>query len=58
MASINQAAWLDAIGQPLRVGSADMPKAREGEIVVRNRAIAINPVSCKPNTVDLAGDDL
>ncbi|KAK3704006.1 hypothetical protein LTR37_014109 [Vermiconidia calcicola] len=47
MTSTNQAAWLDAVGQPLRVGSADILKAREGEIVVRNRAIAVNPVSCK-----------
>ena len=42
----NQAAWLDGPGQLLRVGPADMPKAGAGEIVIRNRAVAINPVSC------------
>lgn len=43
----NQAAWLDGIGQPLRVGPANMPAAGEGEIVIRNRAVAVNPVSCE-----------
>lgn len=42
----NQAAWLDGIGQPLRIGAAEMPMAGEGEIVIRNRAVAVNPVSC------------
>jgi len=30
-----------------------MPHASEGEIVIRNRAIAINPVSCKLKRVHL-----
>jgi len=45
MASINQAAWLDSKGERLRVDSAEMPKAGEGEIIIRNRAVAVNPVS-------------
>lgn len=47
----NEAAWLDGAGKPLRVGPAEMPKAAEGEIVIRNHAIAINPVSGKPSRV-------
>lgn len=50
MISTNQAAWLDGKGKQLRVGPAEMPKAGEGEIVIRNRAIAINPVSRKSTT--------
>ena len=51
MAANNQAAWLDGKGQPLRVGPANKPEAGEGEIVIRNRAIAINPISCKLRTL-------
>lgn len=40
----NQAAWLTARGGPLRIGDAPMPAAGPGQIVVRARAVAINPV--------------
>lgn len=39
----NQAAWLNAKGQPLTVYTAPMPQPGVGEILVRSRAIAINP---------------
>lgn len=42
----NQAAWLDAPGKGLRVDSAEMPKVTPGSILVRNRAVAINPLDC------------
>lgn len=35
------------LSQKLRVGSAEMPKAGEGEVITRNRAVAINPIPCK-----------
>jgi NADPH:quinone reductase-like Zn-dependent oxidoreductase len=44
MSSINQAAYLDEADTPLRVGEAPMPTAGPGEIVVKNAAIAINPL--------------
>ncbi len=40
----NSAAWLPAKSARLQVGPAPYPTPRENEIVVRNRAIAINPV--------------
>jgi NADPH:quinone reductase-like Zn-dependent oxidoreductase len=40
----NEAAYLDEPGAPLVVREAPFPKAGPGEIVVRNAAIAINPV--------------
>jgi NADPH:quinone reductase-like Zn-dependent oxidoreductase len=40
----NTAAWLQARQAPLEVRSAPYPQPREGEIVVRNHAVAINPV--------------
>ncbi|KAL1588501.1 hypothetical protein WHR41_02817 [Cladosporium halotolerans] len=43
----NQAAWLDGKGQTLRVAEADMPKANADEVVIKNHAIAINPVDWK-----------
>ncbi|USW54060.1 Putative GroES-like superfamily, alcohol dehydrogenase-like, NAD(P)-binding domain superfamily [Septoria linicola] len=44
----NQAAWIDKEPRnPLRVGPADTPTAGDGEIVVKNHAIAINPVDWK-----------
>lgn len=42
--SQNKAAYLDEPGAPLVVRDAPFPKAAAGEIVVRNAAIAINPV--------------
>ena len=39
----NQAAWIKAKGQPLIVAPAPMPRPGAGEILVRNRALALNP---------------
>lgn len=41
---INQAAWLHQAGTPLQVGEAPLPAAGPGEIIVKNAAVAINPV--------------
>lgn len=40
----NEAAWLVARHQPLAVKAAPYPEPGPGEIVVRNHAVAINPV--------------
>lgn len=40
----NEAAWLDGAGKQLRVAEAPMPKADSDRVVIRNKAIAINPV--------------
>jgi NADPH:quinone reductase-like Zn-dependent oxidoreductase len=40
----NQAAWLIKAGEPLQVGDAPMPTAGSGELVVKNAAVAINPL--------------
>ena len=40
----NQAAWLHEANTPLKVGDAPMPTAGPGEIVVKNAAVAINPL--------------
>lgn len=42
----NQAAWLVKAGEPLQVSDAPIPTAGPGEIVVKNSAVAINPVDC------------
>ena len=47
MAPENHVAWLDANGQDLRIGTGSMPAPGEDEIVICNRAIAVNPVECK-----------
>lgn len=39
----NHAAWLTAKAQPLTVSAAPMPRPGPGEILVRTRAIAVNP---------------
>ena len=46
MTPSNQAAWLREAGKPLEVGDATMPSPGPDEIVVRNAAVAINPVDC------------
>lgn len=46
MAPTNQAAWLEEAGKLLRIGPADFPTAGEGELVIRNKALAVNPFSC------------
>jgi NADPH:quinone reductase-like Zn-dependent oxidoreductase len=43
-APTNKAAWLVKAGSPLEVGEAPMPTPGPGEIVVKNAAIAINPL--------------
>ena len=40
---LNQAAWINAKGQPLTVSAAPMPQPGAGEILVRSRALALNP---------------
>lgn len=43
----NRAAYLDGKGQPFRVADAPMPKPKPDHVVVKNHAIAINPVDWK-----------
>ncbi|KAJ4377536.1 hypothetical protein N0V83_000361 [Neocucurbitaria cava] len=43
-APTNRAAWLTKAGTPLEVSDAPMPTAGPGQIVVKNAAIAINPL--------------
>ena len=50
-ASQNRAAWLREAGKPLEVGDAPMPSAGPGEIVVKNAAVAINPLDCHQQDV-------
>jgi len=40
----NKAAWLDDKGAPLRVGDAPMQTPGPAEIIVKNHAVAINPL--------------
>ncbi|KAJ5375577.1 Polyketide synthase enoylreductase [Penicillium concentricum] len=42
----NLAAWLIKAGSPLQVEDAPLPTAGPGELVVKNAAIAINPLDC------------
>jgi hypothetical protein len=42
----NQAAWLIKADTPLKVDAAPLPSAGPGELVVKNAAIAINPLDC------------
>ena len=44
MSLTNKAAWLDGKGEKLRVGPADVGKPGPGEVLVKNHAIAVNPV--------------
>ncbi|CZT17671.1 related to oxidoreductase [Ramularia collo-cygni] len=47
MAPVNQAAWLDGGGKKLRVADSEYPSPGADEIVIKNHAIAINPVDWK-----------
>lgn len=47
----NQAAWLDGANKELRVSSAEFPKPRGDEVVIRNFAVAVNPVDCTSETL-------
>lgn len=40
----NTAAWLRKAGTPLEVGDAPMPTVGPNELVIRNAAVAINPL--------------
>jgi len=42
--SMNKAAWLRKVTSPLEVDDAPMPIPEPYELVVRNRAVAINPL--------------
>ena len=42
--AMNKAAWLHKANTPLEVSEAPMPTAGPDELVVRNAAIAINPL--------------
>ncbi|KAH6698466.1 chaperonin 10-like protein [Leptodontidium sp. MPI-SDFR-AT-0119] len=42
----NQAAWLVNAGEPLLVSDAPLPTPGPGEMVVKNGAVAINPIDC------------
>ncbi|KAK4077263.1 hypothetical protein Purlil1_12387 [Purpureocillium lilacinum] len=42
----NQAAWLIEPDSPLKVDVAPLPRAGPGELVVKNAAVAINPLDC------------
>lgn len=48
MASLvqNRAAWIDGPGKAIRVGAHDLRKLKPSEILVKNRAVAINPFDC------------
>lgn len=43
----NQAAYLDGKDKPFRVDSAEVPKPKDNEVIIKNHAIAINPVDWK-----------
>lgn len=49
----NQAAWIPEAKAPFVVKEAPMPKASEGEVVLKNHAFAINPVECKVSTFSI-----
>ena len=42
----NQAVWLQKADTSLEVGDAPLPKAGTEEIVVKNAAVATNPIDC------------
>ena len=49
----NQAAWIDRQHAKLRVGPADMPKAGADDVVIRNHAVAVNPLEWKASAFRL-----
>lgn len=48
MSTPNEALWLDSARAAFRVGPAPTPAAGAGEVVVRARAVAVNPVDAVP----------
>jgi len=47
MSKQHNAAYLDAVGKTFRVGPIDTKSPGKGEILIRNKAVAINPVDWK-----------
>jgi NADPH:quinone reductase-like Zn-dependent oxidoreductase len=47
MQLVNFAAWLPSEGEPLEVATATFPDLGPDELIVKNRAVAINPVDWK-----------
>lgn len=43
----NKAAWLEAKDVPLAIRDADMPKPAPLQVIVKNHAVAINPLDWK-----------
>ena len=43
----NKAAFLDKAGAKLEVRDAPMPTAAPGRVVIKNKAVAVNPVDWK-----------
>ena len=43
----NKAAFLDEVGAKLSVRDAPMPTAASGRVVIKNKAVAVNPVDWK-----------
>lgn len=43
----NKAAWIPEAKGQLQVKEAPMPKAGKGEVVIKNHAVAVNPVDCE-----------
>ncbi|KAK4548241.1 hypothetical protein LTR36_010111 [Oleoguttula mirabilis] len=43
----NQAAWLDSANKQLRVAEAETPKPGADDVIIRNFAVAVNPVDWK-----------
>lgn len=43
----NQAAWIPGPGQNLQVGEASYERPGPHDIIIKNRAVAINPVDWK-----------
>ncbi|KAF2015427.1 GroES-like protein [Aaosphaeria arxii CBS 175.79] len=44
----NKAAWItEAKGNPLKVDDAELPKAGPNEVIIKNHAVAVNPVDWK-----------
>ncbi|KAF2638575.1 GroES-like protein [Massarina eburnea CBS 473.64] len=50
--SLNQAAWILKAKEQLQVKEAPFPKADAGQVVIKSRAIAINPVDWKIQAYD------
>jgi NADPH:quinone reductase-like Zn-dependent oxidoreductase len=47
MSEVNRAAWLPEKGAQLKVDQAEMYNPAEGEILVKNKAVTINPADWK-----------